>query len=484
MNISHKQKTVSALKWSLLNQLISQGAIFVIGVILMREIDPNQFGLLGMVTVITGFFNVFRDFGLSSSLIQHKSITDVDKNTLFWFSLFIGIFLATLLFLSSYAIGAFYNEKQLVSLTQTIAIVFIIQSISNTPNALLTKQMQFDKLFWVNTSSVVIAGSAAIMLAINNYGVWALIYQQIIAATVALVMLWILIDFRPKFFFSSTILKKHLKFGGPLLGTQTINYWARNSDNLLIGKFLGTAPLGLYSRAYSIMMLPIANVSRVISNVMFPSFSQIQEDREQIKTIYLKMVRVIAFVTFPMMGILFLVAEPLTLLVFGERWKELIPLIKILSIVGALQSIGTLNGNIFLSQGKTKLQFKINIITGALVATTFAIAVQYNIAIVAKAYLGVTLLIIVPVWYIMGKLIALKLGEIIQNITPHLFSVLLIVLLGIQFLQYISTFDKVYQIGIISVYFVFSWVILFRIVSYQNLVEIRKILQSVISTNF
>ena len=206
-----------------------------------------------------------------------------------------------------------------------------------------------------------------------------------------------------------------------MVGTQSVNYWSRNADNLLIGRFLGADVLGIYSRAYSIMMLPLSRVSGVISSVMFPSLSIIQDDLARVKKIYLKVSRVIAFFTFPMMGILIVVAEPFVKLVLGEQWLGMVPVLQILSIVGALQSVATLNGNIYMSQGKTALDFKVNVVSNFIIVLAFFIGVQYGILEVAWAYLIAIIIILLPQWYIMGRLISCQLLEIIKNILPHTF---------------------------------------------------------------
>lgn len=383
----------------------------------MRMLGPEQFGLLGLVTVFTGFLAAFNDFGLSSALIQKKDIDEVDKSTIFWVSMVLGLVLAIIFIILSPYLAVFYDEPKITAIGRVLGFLFILQAIGSTHNALLRKSLFFKRIFWVNTSAVLVGGVVALIVAYKGYGVWALVIQQIIAGGMTAIILWIVSPFRPKLIFSQTRLKLHLRFGLPLVGTQSVNYWARNADNLLIGRFLGTGALGIYSRAYSIMMLPVSRITGVISSVMFPSFSLIQEDIKRVKQIYLKISRVISFVTFPLMGALIVVAEPFVLVVLGSQWKEMVFPLQILSVIGALQSIISLNGNIFMSQGRNKLAFKITMVSSLIVVCGFIIGVQYGLQELVLVYLFVTLVTMIPVWFLLGKIINCSIKEILDNVS-------------------------------------------------------------------
>lgn len=458
----HKQKTVSALKWNMLNQVITQIVTFGIGILLMRLLKPTEFGLLGMVAVFSGFMNVFNNFGLGTALIQKKEIDEKDKSTIFYVNVAIGIFLTLILFFGSNFIASFYNTPKLERIAKYISVIFTIQALGMIHLTLLRKELDYKKIFIIKTITVIIGGSFALYFALNNYGVWTLVYQQIITGLLGTILVWLLVSWRPRFVFSIEHLKGHLKFSLPLLGTNTFNYWTRNADNLLIGKFLGSQSLGLYSRAYNLMMLPITQVSRVISTVMMPSLSLIQDDKKRIKTIYLKISRVIAFVTFPMMGILFATAKPLVTFAFGENWMGIVFLLKVFSFIGALQSIITLSGNIFISQGKTKLQFQLKIFTSIVVITAFLISVQFGINAVAIAYLGSFLINLFPNLFFMGKLIDLNINDIFKNLKPHIVLTIVLTIFAMFLIKYLSDSSDLIQIFFCSSLFSLGWVLYFK----------------------
>ncbi len=411
-----KNKTLSGIFWSVATQIIRQVVQFIISIVLIRLLLPEEFGLVGMVTVVTGFVIIFRDFGLGSAIIHKKEVSQADLSTAFWFNIMVGAALTLIIIGVAPFVAEFYNEPILTDMTMVLAFNFLISSFSIVQSSIFAKKIDFKTLFFVRITTTIVSGSIAIIMAVNGYGVWSIVAQSLSMSLVSAIGLWVASKWRPSFVFSKASLKMLLDFGLALLGTRTLNYWARNTDNLLIGKFLGSNQLGIYSKAYSVMLLPLTNISQVLSRVMFPSLSTIQDDKQRVKRIYLRMTRSIALVTFPMMAGLIVTADPFVLVVFGEKWKACIPILKILSVLGLTQSIGTLNGNIFLSQGATKLQLKIGLITKPMMIVGIVIGLQWGIIGVAIGYLSATLLSGVLEFYKVGQLIETTIKEMVVNL--------------------------------------------------------------------
>ncbi len=416
-----KTKTILGLKWSLLNQVIVQGGNLIIGVLLARILSPNEFGLIAMITVLTGFINIFNDFGFGSALIQRKDISELDCSSVFWLNIFLGVLLTLLVFFLAPLFSAFYSRPILSSLVIYISFTFIISSTAIVQNALMLKALDFKRQFFINTGSVLISGIAAIIAALNGYGVWSLVLKILLYSGLNSVFLWMSSSWFPKFKFSVDSIKKMVGFVLPLFGTRTIGYWMRNLDNILIGRYIGEQALGYYGRAYSLMLLPITQISGIISRVLFPSFSSIQDDVEMIKKVYLKISRTIAFITFPLMLGLSVVSEPFVLTLLGEKWRDMITVLSILSILGATQSIGTLNGNIFLARNATKLQFYVGGVGRIILIIAIVIGLRFGIEGVALSYMCTSLLMMIPLYYFMGSLINLKVIEILKNLSSSFF---------------------------------------------------------------
>ena len=334
-------------------------------------------------------------------------------------------------------------------------------------------------MFIVNSIAIVIAAITALSSAYLGFGVWALVFQQVTIAMVTMILIWIVTPWSPSLHFSIKKLRGHLEFGASMVSSQTLGYWTRNADNLLVGKVMGADALGLYSRAYSIMMLPVSQFSGIVASVMFPSFSVIQNDKQRIKYIYLKISRSIAFVTFPMMGILIVTSESFVRVILGEDWIGIVGLLQILAVVGGMQSIATLVGNIFMSQGAMKKYFYVNLFSSIVIVISFIIGVFISLEMVAFCYLAAVCLIILPQLHIAGKLTETKLLETLQNIFPHiLINVILIsgLLLGTKYLYGYQLAHEVYLITF-PILYLLSYIFLFHMIFPRILNEMMQTLK-------
>lgn len=360
------EKAKKGIKWSLIDQIVRQSVTLLISAILSRLLTPAEYGLLGMIAVATGFLQVFKEMGLGSSVVQKQGITTAEQSSIFWLNVAVGLILTLLLLITAPWIARFFNEPQLTILIRVISFNFVIGSMAIVPDALIQKAIDFKSFFLRNLGTVILGGLFGIWLAYRGYGVWALIGQSLITTVTGLVISFRMVQWRPQLFFKWNLLKRHLYYSLPILGDSSINYWTRNIDNLLVGKILGSTSLGIYNRAYSLMLLPIKQISSTLSRVMFPSFALIQNEKNLMWEQYLKVVSSIAMLSFPLMATLGIYARECILIVYGGQWLEVVPLFRILCFLGAIQSIATLAGTVYYSTGKTVLLFKVGIITKTL----------------------------------------------------------------------------------------------------------------------
>jgi PST family polysaccharide transporter len=419
MAVSHvnfKQKTITGIGWSVFARLGRQGLQFVIEVILARLLLPQDFGLLGMLIVFIGFARIFTDLGLGSALIQKQDARPAHFFSIFWINVAVGFVLMLLFAGFSPLIARFYGEPVLVPLAIVISTNFLIGSISIVQSSLLRKRLDFRRLAFVELLATAGSGAAGILMALFGLGVWSLVVQSVLLTLFTGVLLWTVSDWRPMIRFEWGAVKEVLGFSTNLLGFTSVNYWLRNGDNLLVGKFLGTVALGLYAKSYSIMLLPLAMISNTIGYVMFPAFSAIQNDRKRIANVYLRITRTIALITFPMMAGLWTVSEHFVLVIFGPQWAGMIPVLNVFCLIGMLQSIGTLNGNLYLSQGRTDLQFKVGTVVGILGFGAIALGLRWGITGVARAYGLASVLLFYPSFSIAISLVDLAFSDLIRNL--------------------------------------------------------------------
>lgn len=376
--MSQSAKTKTGIKWSVIDQVVRQCITLVISGILSRLLTPAEYGLLGMVTIAIGFLQVFKDMGLGSSVIQKQGITSEEQSSIFWLNLFVGLLLTLLLLGSAPWIAQFFNEPQLTALIRVMSLSFVIGSLSIVPDALIRKAIDFRSYFYRNLGTIIAGGLLGIGLAYKGFGVWALIGQSLLTTLTGVIISFRMVQWRPQLIFKKHLLKSHLRYSLPLLGDSSVNYWVRNIDNLLVGKFLGSVSLGIYNRAYSLMLLPVTQISATLSRVMFPSFALIQNDRRLIWEQYGKMMSIIAMFSFPLMVVLGVYARECILIVYGHQWMEVVPLFRILCFLGAAQSMASIAGPVYYATGKTGLLFKVGLISKTLMITGIVLGLYWG----------------------------------------------------------------------------------------------------------
>lgn len=402
-----RSKTLRALKWSATGQFGVQLVRFGVGIVLARLLSPRDFGLIGMVTVITGFAGVFAEFGFGAALIQRKVVDDRELSSVFWLNVAIGALMSLLVFAAAPLVAAFYKEPGLRPVTMVLSALFVIRSLNIVQQTILARALNFRARTLIEFASVVISGIVAITLAVRGYFVYSLVIQALVGPAITGLLLWVSSSWRPSFTFKWAAVAPLLGFSTHLVGSQVLNYWSRNLDNLLIGRFLGSASLGIYSRAYSVMMFPVQSISGMLSRVMFPSFSLIQDDKARVGRLFLRATRTIAAVTFPLCFGISAVAESFVLAVFGAQWIGAVPILRILSIVAALQSVITLVGQIYLSQGRADTLFRLGLFTNAVVIGGILIGLPFGLEGVAVAYGIATVICAGPNYHFAAKMIGI-----------------------------------------------------------------------------
>ena len=424
-----KAKALTGINWSVLSQVGRQALSFIIGVVLARLLSPREFGLLAMVTVISGFALSFMELGFGAALVQRQDAREEHLSSVFWVNVISGLVMTLLFAAAAPLVARFYGEPLLLPLTLLLATNFVIYAFSIVQRVLMVKALDFRALAVVEVGSVAVAGAVGVAMAVAGLGVWSLAANYLLATVVATALFWGLGRWRPERAFEWGAVKDLLGFSGHYLGTKTLSYWTRNADNLLIGRFIGSSALGLYSKAYAVLMLPLLNVSRTVERVMFPSLSTIQDDRPRVKRVFLRMARAVALVTFPVFTGMAVVAEPFVLGVFGAQWAGMIPLVRVLCVLGVAQSVIRLDGNLYLSQGRADLQFRVNLfVQGVIIAGIVAglrwgvmgVAVGLTVASLATAYLRL---------HFAGRLVGLSFWELLRALGGTFWSAVAMALL-------------------------------------------------------
>lgn len=408
----------AALRWSFIAQASRLSLQFLIGVGLARLLSPGDFGLLGLVAVFTGFAGLFADLGLGSALIHRPSPSPDEYAAVFWLNIASGLLVAVGIGAAAPLIASFFGEPRLVGLGRMLAVVFVLGSLGTVPQVVLVRALAMKTLAIIEACAAVLSGVVGLFMAWRGFGPYSLVAQSLASALVTSGLLWIAAPWRPGGGFSFRALRPLSGFGLSLSAFNVVNYWVRNGDNLLIGKLLGPAPLGLYSRAYSLMLLPVQQLSQAFGRVMFPFLSRLQEDRNGLREHYLRSVAVVALLSFPLMAGLFVVAGHFVHVVLGARWVEMVPVLRILCWLGAVQAIGTTTGWVFQATGRTDLQLRWVILAGSASLAAIGIGAWLGtIVSVAACYAIMSgVLLFYPAFAIPGRLIGFSVLDLVRRL--------------------------------------------------------------------
>jgi O-antigen/teichoic acid export membrane protein len=380
------RKAAVSTSWSAISSAARQ-ALALAGVsILGRLLGPDAYGLIGMSALITNFLLNFKDLGTGSAIIQRQQISQRMLSSLFWMNCGIGVLLSVIVFGVSFPAAQFFHEPRVTPIMQVLSVSFLITAVGVVHNSILQREMRFHHLGLADFTASFAGYAVAIGCALSGFGVWSLVCGNLVNMTTASAMYFALSRWRPVFVMDPSELKSIAGFSLNLSGFGLVNYFARNADNLVVGRVLGSGPLGYYQMAYNLMLFPIQNISSVIAQALFPGFARIQNDDARFSSAYTRSCMLIGFITFPVIAGLAVVARPLVEVILGSKWVPVIHLFQILAPVGIVQSVQTTVAQIYISKGRTDWMFRWGAIASMLLVTSFVIGVRWGVEGVAIAY--------------------------------------------------------------------------------------------------
>lgn len=347
----------------------------VVTAILSRLLTPNDFGTVAIATVLISFFGLFTDIGMSAAIVQHKELTEDDISNIFSFTCWSGVLLSVCFFAASWSIGAYYHSPQLGVICRWLTVNIFFASLNIVPNALFFKAKRFKFIAMRSLVVQSFGGGIAIVAALCGAGLYALVINPIISCI--LIFGISIRQYPQKLAFTSgiTTIKKIFAYSAYQFLFNVINYFSRNLDKLLIGRYLSMDLLGYYEKSYRLMMLPLQNITQVITPVMHPVFSDYRNDLKRLAEGYEKIIRLLAFIGFPLSILLFFSAHELIFILFGPQWEPAVPVFEVLAWSVGIQIVVSSSGAIFQSAGDTRSLF----VCGAFGATLNVMAILTGI---------------------------------------------------------------------------------------------------------
>jgi O-antigen/teichoic acid export membrane protein len=389
--------------------------------VLARLLTPHDFGLLAMVWTVMSFLRVFKDAGLSTATVQREGITHTQVSNLFWVNVVVSGFISVLVAALAPLIAWFYREPLLVGITLCLSSTFLLAGLAAQHMALLNRQMRFKIIAFIQVGSVLAGVLAGVGMAWLNYGYWSLVWMNLTTSIVALFLTWAASSWRPQFFKRHSGTRSLLHFGANLTAGTFVYSLARGLDGILIGRFCGAVPLGLYSRASAILSRPLEQFMWPISMVFIPAFSRLQNRPERFRQSYLESYEAIALFSFLFTGMCFALADPLTLALLGPSWEKAAVIFAGFTFAALAFPLCTCVTWLFTCQGRGKDSFHANLVISAVIAGSFLAGLPFGPVGVAFAYSASCLLIHLPVYYwLAGRSGPVSTGDLWAGFLKHL----------------------------------------------------------------
>lgn len=411
-----KARTIRGGAATMLGQALKLVLTVASTAVLARLLPPEDFGLMGMVSVVIGFLMAVGDMGISMVIVQRAGLLRAQVDKLFWFGLTLQLVLAGVTAAAAPAIGALFGEPAVVVMTIVMAGGFVIAGLGMTHMALMRRQMRFVTVTCIEIGALVGGIALGIVAAAAGYGAWSLVVLYLGHRGLETLGAWLASSWRPRLPRREVTIGPLLRFGGYHSGFAFVNYFARNSDNLLIGWFWGAGPLGLYSKAYSLLMMPIVQLNVPISGVTLPALSRLQNEPERFRRAYLRAVELLATLGLPLVTFTIVAAEDIVLVLLGEQWTAVIAIFRILGLVGLAQLITNTAGMLFVATGRTDRMFRLGVWTTIATLATFALALPHGIERLTLCYAAYTWASAVPILWMATRGTSITVNDIFRCI--------------------------------------------------------------------
>jgi len=404
-------------------------------IILARILAPHDFGLMGIALLTVSILDTFSEPGFRAALVQKKENIRPYLDSAWTFLIIRGFILFIILYFSAPYAAIFFKSPQATHIIQVSGFSRIIGVFANIGCIYLQKEWEFNKIFIYRISTSMAEFIVAISCALVLRNVWALVFGLLAAKLVGLILSYIIHPYRPHLDFNLRKAKELFGFGKWILGSSVLIFLITQGDDIFVGKFLGAAALGLYQMAYRISNMPATEITHVISQVTFPAYSKMQDNIPRLREAYLRVLRFTSFLSFPIAGLIFVLAPDFTKIFLGEKWLPMVPAMKVLVIWGAIRSIGATTGPVFQAVGKpkilTKLQFWHLI---ALVISIYPLSARWGILGTSWAVVIAVVIPVLAAFYLTIKVLKCKIQKFFETMGLPLINMVFIILL-ISFLK-------------------------------------------------
>ena len=414
-----KNKTVKGVSWSFVEQVLTRGVNFVIGIILARLLSPTDYGLVGMFGIFIAISQIFVDGGLTNALIREKDASDADYSTVYLVNLTLSAFFYVLLFFLAPLVSAFYDQPLLKPLMRVIALILIISSLSSVQGTILTKRVDFRTKSIISILSSVLSGAAGIICALKGLGSWALVAQSLTSAVVVTVVTLFFVRWIPRLVLSKDSFRRLFSYSSKLLAASLINAVYSNIYPMVIGKRFSASDVGMFTRAGQFPNVANETLISTFNRVAYPILSQIQDDDKRLYNVYDRYIQVFCFIAFPVLLVLCGCSRPVVSLLLTDKWLDCVPMMRIICF--SLLPIGMIriNTNILYVKGRSDLALRMEIIKKCIMFAVMFISMFFGLMVMCYGLILNTLIDLYFSSFYTKKILGFPLTRQLKNVFPY-----------------------------------------------------------------
>ena len=417
-----KKKSISGAAINMVSQMVKFALLFINQVVMARLLVPQDFGLVAMVAPVMAFVVMFADLGLSQATIQRAKISQQELSFLFWVNVAVATTLAFVVMAISPLVAMFYHEPRVMMITAVMGGTLILSGLCAQQTAIFNRNMEFRKMAIIDISTLIVGFTAGVVAALAGMEYWSLVVIHASIYTTNVIMSWTLSKWRPSRPSVPDDWKSLLRFGGNLSGFYFVNYFARNLDNILIGKYKGEVALGLYDRAYKLLLMPLSQITTPLARVALPLMSRTLNEPVTYRRAYMRMLEIIMLITYP--GVLYAVIDHDNLIrtVLGDQWAGVGPIFAVLGAGSFLQTITHTTGWLFISQDRTREMRNWGVFSSSVIIASFIVGLPWGPLGVATAYLAVTTFQGPVVCWAATRKGPVQFRHLLQMVYPHVIA--------------------------------------------------------------
>ncbi len=417
---SVKQQTINSAKWNFADRIVCRGIQFLLGLVMARMLLPSDYGAVGVLAIFFAVSQTFIDSGFSSALIRKKNPSEDDFSTVFYFNFTISIVVYLILFFIAPWVAVFFNLEILRSVLRIQAVTLIINAVMAVQVAMLNIRLDFKSLAKRNITATLISGVCGIVLAYLDYGIWALVFQQIIASVVSLFFICAVCKWYPKAKFNKSSFKELGAFGSRLLASGLLHTLYSNMTTFAIGKFYSPKDLGFYTRGFQFAQVPCSSINGVLATVTYPILAKIQDDEERLIHVYRKYIRITSLGIFIFSGLLCALAKPIILLTLTEKWADAIIFLYAFSFSCAFDHLSTINLNLLKVKGRSDIFFRLEVLKKTIAVAILLVSIPFGVLAICLSTLLYNQIAVFINTHYTGKLFHLGYLQQMKDIFPFL----------------------------------------------------------------